>query len=202
MAKQSKRAIAQAQSITSIQHAQFIDGTTALERLCTVMKNKGIDADSSITGGELMLDFNVFAFDATENRAHSTLMNPDGTVYLTPDELYDLRHVFVGAMNECHETCKRERFSKEKKDYPFEVSCFVGGGGYGVGHFARVGWYQMSVSLHPLECDANWWAKNVDQVFSEIRQEYIEAIAYINARPQMFVERAISYAEQQKGGEA
>lgn len=49
---------------------------------------------------------------------------------------------------------------------------------------------------------ANWWAKNVDQVFSEIRQEYIEAINYINARPQMFVERAISYAEEQKGGEA
>ena len=82
MDKTSKRATAQTQFI---QHAQFIDGTTALERLCTVLKNRGIEADSSLSGGELMLDFNIFAFDATESRAHSTLMNPDGTVYLTPD---------------------------------------------------------------------------------------------------------------------
>ena len=199
MAKSSKRAIAQAQSI---QHAQFIDGTTALERLCTVLKNRGIEADSSLSGGELMLDFNIFAFDATESRAHSTLMNPDGTVYLTPDELYDLRHVFVGMMVERYEAYKSERYAKDEQDHPLDVSCFVGSNGCGVGHFARVGWYQLSVSLHPLECDANWWAKNVDQVFSEIRQEYIEAINYINARPQMFVERAISYAEEQKGGVA
>ena len=199
MAKSSKRAIAQAQSI---QHTRFIDGTPALERLCTVLKNRGIEADNSPNGGEFMLDFNVFASDATENRAHSTLMNPNGSVYLSPDELYDLRHVFVGMMVEHYETYQLERFSKDKQGAFFDLSCFVGTGGYGVGHFARVGWYQISVSLHPLACDANWWAKNVDQVFSEIRQEYIEAINYINARPQMFVERAISYAEEQKGGEA
>ena len=149
-----------------------------------------------------MLDFNVFAFDATENRAHSTLMNTDGTVYLTPDELYDLRHVFVGMMVERYEAYKSERYAKDEQDHPLDVSCFVGSNGCGVGHFARAGWYQLSVSLHPLECDANWWAKNVDQVFSEIRQEYIKAINCINARPQMLVERAISYAEEQKGGEA
>ena len=187
-------------SIPSIQHAQIIDDTPALERLCTVLKNRGIEADSSPSGGEFMLDFNVFAFDATENRAHSTLMNPDGTVYLSPDELYDLRHVFVGMMAEHYEAYQLERLSKDETF--FDLSCFVGTGGYGVGHFARVGWYQISVSLHPLACDANWWAKNVDQVFSDIRQEYIEAINYINARPQMYVERAIAYAEEQKGGEA
>ena len=166
---------------------------SALERLCTVIEKKGIEADSSITGGELMLDFNVFAFDATENRNKSTLMCTDGAVYLSPNELYDLRHVFVGMMVERYEAYTLERFLKDKKDQPFDLSCFVGSNGYGVGHFARAGWYQISVSLHPLECDANWWAKNVDQVFTEIRQEYIEAIAYINARPHMFVERALNY---------
>ena len=105
-------------------------------------------------------------------------------------------------MVERYEAYKSERYAKDEQDHPLDVSCFVGSNGCGVGHLARVGWYQISASLHPLACDANWWAKNVDQVFSEIRQEYIEAINYINARPQMFVERAISYAEEQKGGEA
>lgn len=200
MPKSSKRATAQAQFNTSYQYAQVLDGTPALERLCTVIQKHGINADSSLSGGELMLDINVYAFDATGKLESSTLVHPDGTVYLNPDELYELRHVMAGMMIERFEQFKTERFCEGKKDAPLDLSCFVGKGGYGVGHIARHGWYQICASFHPLECDANWWAKNVDKVFTDIRQEYQDALTYISARPESFINPVAG--SEQEGGEA
>ena len=171
---------------------QTTQSNTPFERLSTLIDKNGISVDHSHNPDELTLDINVFAFDANESRNNSTLMCTDGTVYLTPDELYDLRHVIVGMMINVRNDYKYG-YNPHQKERLFNLSCFIGNDGYGVGHYARVGWYQITLSLHPLECDAQWWAKNVDRVFTEIRQEYIEAIAYINARPQMFVEHALNY---------
>ena len=175
MPKKSTVAIAtsQTQSNNSTQ-------LSVIDRALKLIQSNAIDAGLGCSCSEITLDLTVYAHDVEGE--HKTLMNAQ----FEPYEFNSIRGLIAGLLINEHSNVNIELARLKQKGHQYELSCRVPDCGFGVGVYAHYGYYTINVSFDPKKCDAQWWIDNGDDVFTAIIREYTDAIAYMQARPDLY----------------